>query len=73
MLCVAKKTSPSHVSIIRNPFKACKEIQREMVDGGSKLNQNYELNVCFFFRLVLMGLAYRDKWIDPQQNQWLDE
>jgi len=25
------------------------------------------------FRLVLMGLAYRDKWIDPQQNQWLDE
>jgi len=57
MLCVAKKTSPSHVSIIRNPFRACKEIQREMVDGGSKLNQNYELNVCFSFSVGFDGLG----------------
>jgi len=57
MLCVAKKTSPSHVSIIRNPFRACKEIQREMVDDGSKLNQNYELNVCFSFSVGFDGLG----------------
>lgn len=66
MLCVAKNTSPSQVSIMRNPFNACERRITQRNIGGWKHNDRAKQNWTTKNRFALIYVC----WLVCLLNKW---